>query len=83
MPRYFFNVNDGSALDGEGVELGSLKHAQCEAVKTAGALIGDSSEFFWDTREFNMTVTNAQGLTLFSLTFFGTEAAAIAYPRRG
>jgi len=47
------------------------------AVKTAGARICDSSEHFWETGEFTLTVTNADGLTLFSLMFVGTEAAAI------
>lgn len=83
MPRYFFNVNDDSTLDEEGVELESIAVAKCEAVKTAAALICESSRTFWDTKDFGMTVSNASGLTLFSLMFIGVEAAAIGHSHSG
>jgi len=77
MPRFYFHLNDGSPLNGDGVELESVSVAQCEAVKLAGSVICESGREFWENREFNMTVSDTEGLTLFSLLFIGTEAAAI------
>ena len=76
MPRYFFNIDDGGGPDTEGHELRNVAEAKCEAVKLAGRVICDDADRFWDTGDWNMTVTNEDKLTLFSLTFFGTEGAA-------
>ena len=83
MARYFFNVDGESTHDDEGVELESLAAAKCQAVKTSAALICDSAKRFWDRRDFSMTVSNANGLTLFSLMFIGMDAAAIGRPCPG
>ena len=75
MARYHFHI-DGDQFSDEGHELATLAEAKCEAVKLAGHAICDEAGTFWDKREWNMTVTDSDGLALFSLTFFGTEAAA-------
>ena len=83
MPRYYFHTEDSGA-DPEGIELDSLAVAKCEAVKTAGAMICEAAGEFWDRSEWNMTVSDARGLTLFTLHFMGIEAPAarlVAYPR--
>jgi hypothetical protein len=82
MPRYFFHVDDAFGLDEEGRELGNIEEARCEAVKLAGKVICEHADKFWDTGEWTMTVANDAGLTLFSLTFFGTDAAALASPEK-
>jgi len=76
MPRYFFHI-DGEGSSDEGHELANVAEAKCEAVKLAGQAICDHADKFWDTGDWKMTVTNQEGLTLFSLTFFGTEAASV------
>jgi hypothetical protein len=80
VTRYFFNI-ESDGPDTEGHELANLAEAKCEAVKLAGKVICDDADAFWDRGDWNMTVTNDEGLTLFSLTFFGTEAAS-ADPKR-
>ena len=76
MPRYHFHI-DGCPRDTEGCELADLARAKCEAVDMAGRLLCEDSNTFWEKKEWGMTVTTADNLTLFSLTFFATEGAAI------
>jgi hypothetical protein len=75
MPRFFFQVE--GPPDDWGTELPDLAAAKCEAVRYAGRLICEEAERFWDTADFAMTVTDENGLILFSLTLSGTEAPAI------
>jgi hypothetical protein len=77
MPQYFFHIEDGlTGRDDEGTELEDLAVAKCEAVKLAGQMICDSAGEFWGKEEWRMTVSDASGLTLFSLHFVGIEAPA-------
>jgi hypothetical protein len=39
-------------------------------------VICDDAATFWNWREWGLTVTDDTGLVLYSLTFFGVEAAA-------
>lgn len=82
MPRYFFNTDDESERDAQGRELAGVSEAKCEAVMLAGRALCDNPNKFWDTGEWTMTVSNDQGLTLFSLTFFGTDAATLGQDRK-
>lgn len=78
MPRYFFNVHDGSDLpDPEGTELADLDAARKYAVRYAACLLLDSSETFWGGTDWSMDVTDDQGLFLFTLHFVATEAPSI------
>lgn len=72
MHRYFFHVE--GQPDDLGMELPTIAAAKCEAVRYAGTLICEEAERFWDAAEFNMTVADENGLTLFTLTLIGTEA---------
>jgi hypothetical protein len=76
MPRFYFHVDGGSRDDG-GCEIEDLAKAKCEAVDMAGRLICKDSDTFWERKDWGMSVTDEEGLTLFSLTFFATEAAAL------
>ncbi|MGI8706496.1 MAG: DUF6894 family protein [Sphingomicrobium sp.] len=73
--RFFFHA-DGLP-DKLGVDLPDLATAKCEAVRYAGRLLCDQASEFWDRGDFLMTVTDDQGLTLFTLQFNAFEAPAI------
>jgi hypothetical protein len=75
VPRYFFNI-DGAAPDTEGTEIKDLAEAKCEGVRMAGRIICDQAGDFWDRAEWNMTVSDATRLALFTLHVVGVEAAA-------
>ena len=77
MPRYFFNVKDGTNRpDLDGVVLEDLTAARGEAVRFSAALLADHYEKFWDMGEWSMRVSDEDNLTLFQLTFFATESPA-------
>jgi hypothetical protein len=75
MPRFHFNVRDGSDLpDTDGTELPDLRTARHEAVKLAGRLLLDEPETFWGGADWRVEVTDATGLILFGLDFTATDA---------
>ncbi len=55
----------------------SIHAAKCEAVKYAGQLLSDVAEHFCDTGHFELTVTDDQGLILFTMGVVGIEAPPI------
>ena len=68
MPRFHFNVLDGTAfIDKTGVELASLNEAKREAMRYAGAMLADSAGVSRPDREWRVEVVDAQGLMLFRL----------------
>jgi hypothetical protein len=70
MPKYFFHVMDGRAtVDLEGVDLADVSAARDEAIKTAGTILAEEGMTFWKGREWNMTVADEKGSTVFSLKF--------------
>jgi hypothetical protein len=78
MPRYYFHVEDGhSNLDGEGTEFPGLNAARIEAVRLAGAVLGESAETFWNDEQWALRVTDTAGLTLFALEFIAVQAPAV------
>lgn len=82
MTRYFFHLEDGVSLpDREGTELPDLDAARVQAVKHFGELLRLEPERFWQGEEWTMTVTDADGLTQFSLFFGAVLAPAIKTPR--
>jgi hypothetical protein len=77
VPRYFFHVHDGAELpDEDGTELPDLASARNEAVRLAGASLKDHAQAFWNEEQWSIDVTDEDGLMLFSLTFFATNAPA-------
>ena len=80
MPRYFFHTNhprERGVQDDDGMEFPDIHAAKCEAVAYAGRLLCDVAEEFWDDADFELTVTNENGLILFTMRVVGTEAPAI------
>ena len=79
MPKYFFNLQDGATPDSEGpdsegYEFPDLGTARSVAVQTACAMISQNAAQFLERGEWQMSVTDEDGLVLFSLTFFTTDA---------
>jgi hypothetical protein len=66
MPLYYFHIEDGISL---AEELENLDTAKCEAVKLAGRMICDETGKFWDRSEWQLTVTDNDGMALFCLNF--------------
>jgi hypothetical protein len=77
MPRYFFDVRDGSEeIDPEGTELPHVNAARVEAAKMAGRLLADNADKFWSGDEWTISVRDERGLVLFNLIFLAVDAAA-------
>ena len=80
MPRYFFHTNHPAERvlqDDEGMVFPDVQKAKGEAVAYAGRLLCDAAENFWDNADFELTVTDAKGLILFTLRVVGTQAPAV------
>lgn len=77
VTRYFFNISDGDSRSFQQcIDLSSIQDARREAEKMACAAICESSDRFWRTREWQLTVTDEGGLNLFSLLILAADAPA-------
>ena len=73
MPRYFFSVREGRDIpDEEGLVLEGPEEARAQAVTAAGEALRDLDGRFWQTAEWQMRVTDEEGVTLCTLRFSGT-----------
>ena len=80
MSLYFFHFHDKQTPpDLEGSELPDIQAARVEAVRLAGEALKWHAETFWNDGEWSLEVTDHTGLTLFTLYFTATEAAAIRH----
>lgn len=80
MARFYFHTNHPAELsvqDDEGLDFPTVHDAKCAAVKYAGQLLADVAEKFWDASDFDLAVTDENGLILFSIRVVGIEAPAI------
>ena len=85
MPRFFIHTNnplERGVQDDEGVEFASIHEAKCQSVVYAGELLRDVAEKFWDDADFELTVTDENGLILFSMRVVGVEAPALRLAER-
>lgn len=70
MPHYFFHVEDGQSFpDAEGCQLPDLDAARIEAVRLLGGMLRDEAETFWQGHDWRMSVTDADGMRLFTIDF--------------
>lgn len=77
MPRYHFNVQDGAYYpDVEGADYPDLASVRAAAVEKSSALLRDSAVNFWNGDAWKLIVTDASGLTLFTLNFMAVNAPA-------
>lgn len=78
MPIYYFDVADADPASlGDGIELGSQADARAMALRYAGALLADKSPSFWLNGDMVLTVSDARRLSLFTITIFTSECAAV------
>ncbi len=78
MPRFHFNVLDGSDNpDLDGAELEDIPAARRYAVRYFGELLLGDPSTFWSGEEWKMDVTDDTGLTLFSLHLIAIDAPAL------
>lgn len=78
MPRFFFKVADSRIAQPLSAELPNLKAARAESVKSACRILAEYPEDFWSSgSEWQMTVTDETGLTLFTLIFYAADAPAL------
>src|SRR5687768_3503987 len=66
MARFFFHTNlpsEQNIQDDEGFEFATIHEAKCQAVVYAGSLLRDSAQTFWDSGDFELTVTDDHGLS--------------------
>lgn len=78
MPRFHFNVHDGSDYpDPEGTELPDVEAARKFAIRYFGDMLHAEPCTFWNGQEWKMEVTDEAGLLLFSLHFIGIDSPAL------
>jgi hypothetical protein len=82
MPRYFFNVRDGTYLpDKEGSELPDDAAARTEALAASGemlkGIVRDTGLDFWNGEEWQMEVVNESGTTVAALRFSASVPPAV------
>lgn len=81
MPRFHFNVHDGSNHpDPDGAELPDFPTARKYAVRYFGEMLQGDPCAFRNGEEWKMEVTDETGLVLFSLHFIGIDAPALDRP---
>ena len=81
MQRFFFHVQDSSeTLDEVGTELAGLAEARDEAVRTAGEMLRDVGEQFWNSGEWRMWVTDESGATVCALQFSAEQSEETSPP---
>lgn len=78
MPRFHFNVYDGSGrLDEEGSDCLNYNSARIAAVRLAGEIIRDTAEQMLARDDWRLEVTDDRGLVLFCLDLCLTDSAAV------
>lgn len=77
MPRFSFRVPEARVPEPAFLDLPSLEAARVEAVKAACTLLANSPDEFWSSGgDWQMTVTDERGLTLFTLIVYAANAPA-------
>ena len=70
MPRYFFHVHDtGEIIDDIGVALPGLDEACAMALAAGGEALGELGPTFWANPEWQMWVTDENGVEICTLAF--------------
>lgn len=67
MPRYFFNLADGSCIRDPGEELPGLEQAQSTALLIAAETLPLQQNDLVPTGEFSVFVTDGEGTRLWSV----------------
>lgn len=84
MPRFYFHSNhpaERNVKDDAGLDFATLNDAKCHAVVYAGELLCNAKQHFWETADFELTVTDEKGLILFSCGSSGPKRRPSACAR--
>lgn len=74
MPKFrFFASDDPPGFVCDSVRLVSVKAAQAEALKLAGAIIKESPASFWEACSWELEVRDASNSVVFKLVLSGDE----------
>jgi len=77
MSVFYFEIADAKPnIPCVGENLPSLAAARCFALKYAALLLCDQEDVFWEGEKWVMTVTDANRLTMFTITICATAAPA-------
>lgn len=74
MPRFLFHIIGADQATPLCRDLPDFEAAQREALKTTCQLVAEDSDAFWSAGEWQMVVTDASGLVLFTLQMHSTVA---------
>lgn len=70
MPRYFFDIKDGTDFpDLQGSVFADLAAARIEAVRYSAEVLKEMPERFWHSEKWTMTVSDSRRNKLFTLKF--------------
>jgi hypothetical protein len=70
MPRFYFHIIDGTAfIDTEGVELAGMNEVRRMAVTTAGQMLEQIGERFWEGKPWRLSVADETGVVVATLLF--------------
>jgi hypothetical protein len=76
MPRFFFNIHDGTSfIDRQGTELPDLAAVRREAIQTTAKILKDSADY-WDGTEWRLEVLNEAQQMVMQLTFTAAFVAS-------
>jgi len=77
LPRFFFHTEtDTRVTDREGTEYASFDQARHEAIRCCGQMLKDAPEGFWGSRPWSVTVTDQDGLILWTVDLDGQSSPA-------
>ena len=81
MPRFFFHIEHVKVVkDNIGSEHPDFAAAKLHAVRTIAQILDREPETFWGSDVFRMTVSEADGLVLFTLEMVASMAPAAGRP---
>lgn len=81
MTRFFFHIEHVKVLrDGVGSEHPNLNAAKLHAVKLFAERLALEPQTFWRSDVFQLTVSKADGLVLFTLDMIANMAPAVGGP---
>lgn len=81
MPRYFFDIKDGTDFtDLHGSEFTDLRAARIEAVRLAAEVLKEMPERFWNCEEWTMSVSDHDRQMLFTLRFLAQSVPSATSP---
>jgi hypothetical protein len=74
---YYFSVDDGGPnVDPDPVVLPDAKAARAEAIRLLGQMLTDDPQQAAERGDVTISVSDAEGLILFQMSFIVTRAAA-------